>query len=229
MSELNNLVIHEARPLPVIVLADVSGSMYSDNNIGVLNTAVREMIDSLSEEGSLRAEVYIAVITFGKGGAQAHLPFSKASDIQWNDVEAGGVTPMGEAFLMTQKLIEDKEIISSRSYAPTIILLSDGKPTDDYEEPLQNLLSSPRAAKAFRMAMSIGANEDQDVLEEFLGDSDLPVFQANEARQIQKFFRFVTMSVSQRVQSVNPNKIENNNFSMTDDLGTLDDLDDFEF
>jgi len=229
MSELNNLVIHEARPLPVIVLADVSGSMYSDNNIGVLNTAVREMIDSLSEEGSLRAEVYIAVITFGKSGAQAHLPFSKASDIEWNDVEAGGVTPMGEAFLMTQKLIEDKEIISSRSYAPTIILLSDGKPTDDYEEPLQNLLSSPRAAKAFRMAMSIGANEDQDVLEEFLGDSNLPVFQANEARQIQKFFRFVTMSVSQRVQSVNPNKIENNNFSITDDLGTLDDLDDFEF
>ena len=229
MSGLNNLVIHEARPLPVIVLADVSGSMYSDNNIGVLNTAVREMIDSLSEEGSLRAEVYIAVITFGKDGAKAHLPFSKASGLEWNDVEAGGSTPMGEAFLMTQKLIENKEIISSRSYAPTIVLLSDGKPTDDYKQPLQNLLSSPRAAKAFRMAMSIGTNEDQDVLKEFLGDSNLPIFQANEARQIQKFFKFVTMSVSQRVQSVNPNKIEYNNFSMIDDLGTLDDLDDFEF
>lgn len=229
MSGIKNLVIQEARALPVIILADTSGSMCADNNIGILNIAIREMIDALSDEGSLRAEVYIAVITFGKGGAHAHLPFNKASSISWDDLEANGTTPMGEAFMMAQALIENKEIISSRSYTPTIVLLSDGKPTDDYEEPLRNLLSSPRAAKAFRMAMSIGANDDQEVLEEFLGDSDLPVFQANEARQIQKFFRFVTMSVSQRVQSVNPNKIENNNFSITDDLGTLDDLDDFEF
>lgn len=229
MSGIKNLVIQEARPLPVIILADTSGSMCADNNIGILNIAIREMIDSLSNEGSLRAEVYIAVITFGKGGAHAHLPFNKASSISWNDLEANGTTPMGEAFMMAQALIENKEIISKRSYTPTIVLLSDGKPTDDYEEPLHNLLSSPRAAKAFRMAMSIGANDDQEVLEEFLGDSDLPVFQANEARQIQKFFRFVTMSVSQRVKSVNPNKIENNNFNISDDLGTLDDLDDFEF
>jgi uncharacterized protein YegL len=228
MSEINNLVIHEARPLPVILLADISGSMYSDNNIGVLNEAVREMIDSLSEEESLRAEVYVAVITFGKGGVQIHIPFNKASEIEWNNVEAGGSTPMGEAFLMAQKLIEDKEIISSRSYAPSIILLSDGKPTDNYKEPLHNLLSSPRAAKAFRMSMSIGDNEGQDVLREFMGDTNLPIFQANEARQIRKFFKFVTMSVSQRIQSVNPNNIENNSFTM-DDFETIDDLDDFEF
>ena len=229
MSELNNLVIQEARALPVIILADISGSMHADNNIGILNTAIREMIDSLSGEGSLRAEVYIAVITFGKGGAHAHLPFNKASDISWNNLEANGTTPMGEAFTMAQTLIENKEIISSRSYAPTMVLLSDGRPTDDYEQPLQNLLSSPRAAKAFRMAMSIGANDDQDVLEEFLSDSDLPVFQANEARQIQKFFKFVTMSVSQRVQSINPNKVENNSLNVIADLGDIDDLDDFEF
>lgn len=229
MAELNNLVIQEARPLPVIILADISGSMHADNNIGILNTAIREMINSLSGEGSLRAEVYIAVITFGKAGAKAHLPFNKASDISWNDLEANGTTPMGEAFTMAQNLIENKEIISGRSYAPTMVLLSDGRPTDDYEQPLLDLLSSPRAAKAFRMAMSIGANDDQNVLEEFLGDSDLPVFQANEARQIQKFFKFVTMSVSQRVQSVHPNKVENNSLNVIADLGDIDDLDEFEF
>ncbi len=229
MAELNNLVIQEARPLPVIILADISGSMHADNNIGILNTAIREMIDSLSGEGSLRAEVYIAVITFGEGGAKAHLAFNKATDISWSDLEANGPTPMGDAFAMAQSLIENKEIISGRSYAPTMVLLSDGRPTDDYEQPLLDLLSSPRAAKAFRMAMSIGANDDQNVLEEFLGDSDLPVFQANEARQIQKFFKFVTMSVSQRVQSVHPNKVENNSLNVIADLGDIDDLDEFEF
>ncbi len=229
MAELINFIIQEARPLPVIILADVSGSMSSDNNIGVLNTSIREMICSLSKEGSLRAEVYIAIITFGNSVAKVHIPLSRASCIEWINLEAKGNTPMGEAFKIAQELIENRETISSRSYAPTIVLLSDGKPTDNYQEPLQSLLSSNRASKAVRMAMSIGSNEDQDVLKEFLGSASIPVFQANEARQIQNFFRFVTMSVSQRVQSVNPNNVISNNSSNIVSFDSIADLDDFEF
>jgi uncharacterized protein YegL len=75
------------------------------------------------------------------------------------------------------------------------------------------------------MAMSIGADkEEQKVLEAFLGDSDLKVFEASQAREIRKFFRFVTMSVSQRVRSTNPNQ------PITIDIDDFeDDLDDFEF
>ncbi len=224
MSDLKNLVIHEARPLPVIILADVSGSMHADNNIGVLNNSIREMINSLKDEQSLRAEVYISVIVFGDNESKIYLPFSKATEIEWNDVVASGRTPMGDAFVKVKNLIEDKSIIPSRAYAPTIVLLSDGKPTDDWEDPLSNLLTSPRAAKAARMAMSIGANnEDQKVLKEFLGDSELAVFEAKQAREITKFFKFVTMSVSQRVQSVNPNQ------PITIDIDDFeDDFDDFE-
>ena len=224
MSDLKNLVIHEARPLPVIILADASGSMHADNNIGVLNNSIREMIDSLKEEQSLRAEVNIAVIVFGDNESKIHLPFTKASEIEWNDVVASGRTPMGDAFVKVQNLIEDKSIIPSRAYAPTIVLLSDGKPTDNWEEALSNLLVSPRAAKAMRMAMSIGGTkEDNKVLKEFLGDSELSVFEANQAREITKFFRFVTMSVAQRVQSVNPNQ------PITIDIDDFEeDFDDFE-
>jgi len=225
MSDLKNLVIHEARPLPVIILADASGSMHADNNIGVLNNSIREMIDSLKDEQSLRAEVYISVIVFGAHESKIHLPFTKASEIEWSDVAASGRTPMGDAFVKVQNLIEDKSIVPSRAYAPTIVLLSDGRPTDEWEDPLSGLLSSPRASKANRMAMSIGADkEDQKVLEEFLGDSDLKVFEVNQAREISKFFRFVTMSVSQRVRSTNPNQ------PITIDIDDFeDDLDDFEF
>ena len=132
---------------------------------------------------------------------------------------------MGEAFRVTKELVEDKNIISSRSYAPTIILLSDGMPTDDWETPLNSFLSSPRASKSFRIAMSIGAGEEgRKVLTEFLGDSNLALFEANQARDIKKFFKFVTMSVSQRVQSVSPNQVIDISI---DDMDN--DLDDFEF
>jgi len=226
MQNINKLIIQEARPLPVIILADTSGSMFADNKISTLNSAIREMIDSLKGEDSLRAEIYFSIISFGGNRVTEYLPFSKVNEISLDeDLKAGGGTPMGEAFRITQELVEDKNIISSRSYAPTIILLSDGIPTDDWKNPLNSFLSSPRASKSFRIAMSIGAGEEgKKVLTEFLGDSNLPLFEANQARDIKKFFKFVTMSVSQRVQSVNPNQVIDTSIDDMDD-----DLDDFEF
>ncbi|WBX68207.1 VWA domain-containing protein [Tenacibaculum dicentrarchi] len=224
MKNLNELIIQKARPLPVIILADISGSMASDNRIGVLNNAIREMIDSLKDEGTLRAEIYFSVITFG-GNVKSHIGFTKANEINWNNLNAGGNTPMGEAFSRTKLFLEDKDQIPSRSYAPTLVLLSDGGPTDDWSTPLNELLNSPRASKAIRLAMSIGAGQSgKNVLKQFLGDSELEVFEADQAREIKKFFRFVTMSISQRAKSVNPNHPVTVNFDDSEE-----DLDDFEF
>ena len=224
MENLNDLIIQNARPLPVIILADISGSMASDNKIGILNNAMREMIDSLKDENSLRAEIYFSVITFG-GDVKPHINFTKADEINWIDLTANGMTPMGKAFEITKTLLENKTIIPSRSYAPTLVLLSDGIPTDDWEGKLNQLLSSPRASKAFRIAMSIGAGQaGQAILKQFLGDSELDVFEAVQARDIKKFFRFVTMSVSQRAKSVNPNQPISVSFNDSDE-----NLDDFEF
>lgn len=224
MENINDLIIQKARPLPVVILADISGSMASDNKIGILNNAMREMIDSLKDENSLRAEIYFSVITFG-GDVKPHINFTKASEINWVDLSPRGMTPMGDAFKVTKSLLEDKTIIPSRSYAPTLVLLSDGIPTDSWEDPLDQMLLSPRASKAFRIAMSIGAGEKgKTVLKHFLNDSELDVFEAAQARDIKKFFRFVTMSVSQRAKSVNPNQPISISFDDSDE-----NLDDFEF
>lgn len=223
--DIKDLVIQKARPLPVIILADVSGSMAAGNKIGILNNAMREMIDSLKNENSLRAEIYFSVIVFGGANARPILKFTKANEVDWQDLTAEGKTPMGSALKMVKELLENKDIIPSRSYAPTLVLLSDGMPNDSWEPPLKDLLSSPRAAKAFRIAMSIGAgNDGKNVLKMFLGDSELDVFEANQARDIKKFFKFVTMSVSQRAQSVNPNQTISVSFDDADD-----DIEDFEF
>ena len=55
------------------------------------------------------------------------------------------------------------------------------------------------------MAMGIGADADLGVLSEFLHDPEACVFRADEARQIRRFFRFVTMTVMARSRSANPN------------------------
>jgi len=79
MTTLKEFTAPTARPLPVIILADVSGSMATEGKIQALNHAVKEMIEAFREEDDLRAQIQVAVITFGAGdakvqGAEGFLP-----------------------------------------------------------------------------------------------------------------------------------------------------------
>jgi uncharacterized protein YegL len=204
MSKLKEFTTQAARPLPVIVLADVSGSMGVDGKIQALNHAVREMIEAFQDESDLRAEIHVSVITFG-GQARVHLPLAPARGAAWADLGPSGGTPMGAAFDLGSQMVEDKGVVSGRAWRPTIVLVSDGQPTDEWQKPLQTLLGGERGSKAFRMALAIGADADHTVLTAFLADPEARVYRADEARQIRQFFQLVTMSVAARSRSANPN------------------------
>ena len=207
MAKLKDFVVATARPLPVIVLADVSGSMSTNGKIDALNDAIQAMIESFAAEDHGRAEIHVAVIAFGKSTARLHQPLLPAAQIKWDRVAAAGKTPMGAAFDLVVKMVEDRAQIPSRAYRPTVVLVSDGQPTDEWREPLERLLASDRASKAARFALGIGDDADPAMLAEFLADPRARVYSAHEARQISHFFRWVTMSVTQRTRSVNPNSV----------------------
>jgi uncharacterized protein YegL len=200
--------VSEARPLPVILLLDSSGSMEGDK-INILNAAVREMLQSFASEDDISAAIHVGVIQFGRtvGWHQPLLPVENVIK-QWSELTASGKTPLGQALTLLRDSLEDRNIVSSRAYRPTIVLVSDGKPTDDWGGPMAELLASPRASKAARFSMGIGADADSVILSQFIDTaSGSRVFEAHEAGRIQKFFRFVTMSVTTRTRSGNPNEI----------------------
>lgn len=205
MVSLKEFTVAPARPLPVIILADISGSMQEEGKIQVLNSAVREMLSSFAEEEDVRAQIQVAVITFGLEGARLHLPLTPSAEAKWQDMPAAGKTPMGAAFDRARELLEDRNLIPSRACRPTLVLVSDGVPTDEWGAALQRLLASERASKSERLAMGIGAEADNEVLQAFVAGSTGRVFRGEEARQIRQFFRFVTLSVTSRSRSVNPN------------------------
>lgn len=196
------------RPLPVILLADISGSMSEDGKIDALNDAVNEMIRSFAEEeDNARTEIQVAVITFGGEGGKLHKPLQSASDIQWEPMAARGRTPLGAAINLATDMLEDREQIPSRAYRAALILVSDGLPNDEWRGPLERLLNSERGSKADRFAMAIGDDADHNMLIEFLASPEAQVFQAHEARQIRNFFQWVTMTIATRSFSINPNSV----------------------
>ena len=93
-------------------------------------------------------------------------------DFAWNDLDAGGVTDLGKPFelLAAQLTIPP---MTDRALPPVIVLLSDGQPTDDYKKGLDKLLHLPWGKKAVRIAISIGQDADDDVLQEFTGNREL--------------------------------------------------------
>ena len=211
---LNNFTITKERALPIFILADTSGSMRGAK-INELNLALREMLTALNDVDDIRGKFQLCVIGFG-GDVNVIQPLADIDGLQLPELNAAGNTPMGEAFDTVREMIEDRNVVSSRAYAPTIVLISDGIPTDCSEgiyhskeyskwEPLNNLHSAERSSKSQRLALGIGADADFGMLKEFINNPEIPVIKANDASGITKFFRWVTMSTVARMNSVNPN------------------------
>ena len=219
---LKQFAIQKARPLPVIILADTSGSMSENGKIGALNDAIKDMVATFADESRRMAEIHVSLVTFGGDAPKMHLSLAAAHEIKNLELmEAKGRTPMGKAFELVANLLEDKELIPSRAYRPTLVLLSDGHPTDEWQKGLRELCSSERAQKATRLAMAIGSDADESILKEFINDLEAPLFRAHQARDLHKFFRAITMSVTTRTRSQSPNDIpaiDFNDFLDEDDL-----------
>lgn len=194
-----------AKPLPVVLLLDVSGSMSGDK-IDNLNKAVEDMLSTFAQEEKMETEILVSVITFGNK-VELHVPFTKASQVQWQMLQADGMTPMGTALEMAKAMIEDKDTTPSRAYRPTIVLVSDGQPNDKWEKPLLDFISEGRSSKCDRMAMAIGRDADETVLKRFIEGTSHQLFYAGNASQLHDFFQKVTMSVTIRTKSKNPNVV----------------------
>jgi uncharacterized protein YegL len=189
--------------------------------IGTVNTAVKEMIAKFKQIENPKGQINLCVITFGKSGAHIEQKLTPISEITSFDFIADGKTPMGQAFEVCLQQIEDTNELPIRSYSPSIILVSDGNPTDftNYDEnmtrydiiswePLKQLHSGSRSSTATRLAMGIGDDVDTNILKAFINDDTIPVIKATETDTIEKFFEWVSMSISVRSVSINPNSVK---------------------
>ena len=198
--------VAKARPLPVILMLDRSGSMCGEK-ISTLNSAVNEMIQSFKTAGQGEVEIELGIISFGDGGASYDLQLQPMANINSISLVANGGTPMGMALRMAKDLLEDKEIIPSKGYRPAVVLVSDGEPNDEWEQPMNDFISGGRSSKCERFAMAIGTSQEDPVLNKFLSGTENKLFLASDACKIRDFFKFVTMSVSVRSRSQNPNAL----------------------
>lgn len=184
-----------SRPLHFFWIVDCSGSMYGEK-IGTVNHAIQSVIPDMVDAASNNpnAQLMIRTLQFSTGASWVTANPVPVEDFAWDDLEAGGVTDLGQAFeLLSAQLTIPP--MSERALPPVLVLLSDGQPTDDYKKSLDKLLHLPWGKKAVRIAISIGQDADDTVLTEFTGNREL-VLQANNAAMLTKMIKWASTAAS---------------------------------
>lgn len=198
---LDSFVVATARPLPVILLLDISGSM-EGTKIAALNAALKEMAQDLGGSATPQGEIHVGVVVFNSSVDVS--PPVPAKDFVAREFMASGRTQMGAAIDAARLLLEDRERIPSRAYTPTLVLVSDGQPTDGADAAIRALLGSERGKRAARLALAIGDDADVDMLRRFVANPEVPVIRAHETARIRDFFKWVTFSLQLRTKSRDP-------------------------
>lgn len=188
------------RKMTLFFMIDTSGSMYG-KKIGSVNDAIENvlpMIGQISDENP-DAEINVAALEFSTGTRWLYDEPKDAKQFIWQQVQAEGLTSLGEACEeLARKLSRNGGFMSSPSgcYAPAIILLSDGGPTDNFENGMKTLKANSWFNNAIKIAIAIGDDADNDVLKQFTGSLEA-VIKVHNLDALKKMIRIIAITSSQ--------------------------------
>ncbi len=157
---------------PLVLVLDCSGSMLDDNKIGLLNDGLKTLEKELKSDPIAARCGRVLVISFG-GDNDVELmgDWTDAMDFTPPDLKAGGMTPMGAAMRCALDEIESQKSqmrSAGVSYKrPIIMLLSDGEPTDEWQQVAADCKSAEAQHKVNIMAIGVGDQANRDILGAF--------------------------------------------------------------
>lgn len=181
------------RRLPVYLLLDVSYSMIGEA-LEAVKVGVQTLVTALRQDPHALETVYLSVITFG-GEAKQLVPLTELPLFNAPQLEANGATPLGEAMRKTADCIqaEVKQTTSSSKgdWKPMIFIMTDGLPTDDWEQQLERFKSIKAGTV---VACAAGGGADVEVLKRLT--PNVVTLDTADAQSISAYFKWVSASVT---------------------------------
>ena len=189
------------RPLHFIWIADCSGSMTGEK-ISILNQAIRTTIPHMREvaANNPHAEVLVRAVSFSDGARWQTTQPVDVEKFEWQDLQAFGHTDLGRALHLVAGQLTIPPM-SLRALPPVLVLLSDGQPTDDYDQALQQLLALPWGKKAIRLAIAIGRDAEKAPLQKFIGNPEIKPLEALNADALITYIHWASTAVLKAASS----------------------------
>ena len=193
------------RRLPVYLLLDTSGSM-SGEPIEASKNGLQVLVSALRQDPYALETAFISVITFDSTAKQV-CPLTELATFQPPNLVASGSTALGEALdLLAQKISSEVTTTTAEvkgDWKPLVFIMTDGEPTDDWQNGLQAL---KKVKTGPIVACAAGPSANTGILKQI---TEI-VFQLDTADSatIKAFFKWVSDSVSTGSQKVDAGQKE---------------------
>ncbi|WP_237152373.1 vWA domain-containing protein [Oryzibacter oryziterrae] len=193
--------INQEDRCPVVLLLDVSGSMFDDGKIDRLNEGLISFKNEIMSDPITSLRVEVSIITFG-GSVNVVHEFSSAELINLPPLQAMGATPLGEAVDAALAEIEHRKAEYRTNginyYRPWIWILTDGAPTDDdWQSAAERAREAEANRKATVFCVGIGRDANLQVLAEFSSRPPLRL----EGLQFREMFKWLSGSLAKVSQA----------------------------
>ena len=200
MGLIDEQVSVSKRTMVLFFLIDKSGSM-AGAKIQAVNDSISNIIPIIKDisDNNADAEIKIASLGFSSGVEWLYNEPKLLEDFVWQDAVASGLTSLGAACReLDNKLSKTHGFMASGSgsYAPVIILLSDGAPTDDYVTGLKKLKGNNWFKAAIKVAIAIGNDAVTEELTNFTGTPEA-VFAVHNIEALKQIIRLAAVTSSQ--------------------------------
>ena len=155
---------------PLVLVLDCSGSM-SGENISELNAGLVVLESDMKNDPTTSTRGRVLVIQYGWNDEVRQELWQDAIDFKAPKLEADGRTPMGAA--VTQALAEieaQKAELRANGIPykrPIMMLLSDGEPSDSWEQAAEACKAAEANNKVSVYAIGVGKNAKLDILNRF--------------------------------------------------------------
>lgn len=151
---------------PCVLLLDTSASM-SGAPIEALNRGLRVFQADVNQDDLASRRVEVAIVTFGNGGVKKIQEFVTINNFEPSILTAGGTTPMGAAIKTALKMLRERKNQYNENgipfYRPWVILITDGAPSDNWQEAAEQVHSEERSKSVIFFAVGV-ANADMQTL-----------------------------------------------------------------
>ncbi|HXM35546.1 MAG TPA: TerY-C metal binding domain-containing protein [Pyrinomonadaceae bacterium] len=190
------------RRLPVYLLIDCSESMAGDS-FSAVTRGLATLIGDLRSNPMALETAAISVITFASS-AQQIVPLTEIIFFQMPKLKMGSGTALGSALRLWLDCM-NREVVKTTAdqkgdYKPICFLLTDGDPTDSWEEIADHVRTAVTGKQANVVVVACGADADTNKLRRIT--ETVLVVREDQPNAFANFFKWVSASVSMTSQKI---------------------------